>query len=157
MFLLISCALFSLLLLPRISIHLMFLLIRELDQKVRKQIDYFNTSYVFINHEAMTMKSWKNPISIHLMFLLILRPSLRPEPRSDYFNTSHVSINLCGPLREKRSEAHFNTSHVSINLSGMAGSNSKLYNFNTSHVSINPGCKSYGISKELFQYISCFY
>ena len=40
---------------------------------------------------------------------------MRLSPPAENFNTSHVSINLCGPLREKRSEAHFNTSHISIN------------------------------------------
>ena len=54
-----------------ISIHLMFLLIRELDQEVRKQIDHFNTSHVSINPMEKRDILRIPVISIHLMFLLI--------------------------------------------------------------------------------------
>ena len=156
MFLLISCALFSLLLLPRISIHLMFLLIRELDQKVRKQIDYFNTSYVSINHEAMTMKSWKNPISIHLMFLLIVFWQSWHLPGTN-FNTSHVSINLLSWSGAYFQYIHFNTSHVSINpLPQCVYRLRQKISIHLMFLLINGGMEQARVLSR-FQYISCFY
>ena len=92
MFLLISCALFSLLLLPRISIHLMFLLIYT-EQDVFPELKV---------------------ISIHLMFLLIVFWQSWHLPGTN-FNTSHVSINLDLTTGEGRVVDNFNTSHVSIN------------------------------------------
>ena len=76
----------------KISIHLMFLLIRD-------------------SLEAALL----GKISIHLMFLLIGSGSL-PKFLDANFNTSHVSINRVPSAITAFCFWKFNTSHVSINL-----------------------------------------
>ena len=97
----------------RISIHLMFLLIKLLSVMPALNV-YFNTSHVSINPSSTSAhKSFCN-ISIHLMFLLIFYLFFF-LPDQVNFNTSHVSINPVRIRDRTSTKAYFNTSHVSIN------------------------------------------
>ena len=134
MFLLIAGGKLCLKQIITISIHLMFLLIKNSSPSVSSITD-FNTSHVSINPPVPWMWSLAWWISIHLMFLLIV---LHQKWRKIY---PHISIHLMfllifnGLLSEKMVYKDFNTSHVSINQSSGASSG----NWCT------------------FQYISCFY
>ena len=119
----------------KISIHLMFLLIRDIRSVYDTHV-YFNTSHVSINRRARFNQVLVHiRISIHLMFLLI-QMGTRQDQDYFYFNTSHVSINQ---IREKQDpeEVNFNTSHVSINRLNTGNLETAYKYFNTSHVSIN--------------------
>ena len=139
----------------RISIHLMFLLIRV----------------------CFGGRKW-HTISIHLMFLLIALP---PSPGCPlvHFNTSHVSINRLMRIDQNGPNYHFNTSHVSINPQRIM---SLTYSIRISihlmflliwrvhHICTCRWCISihlmfllirkkelYALPLPAFQYISCFY
>ena len=96
-----------------ISIHLMFLLIRQcfIHQRL---FHHFNTSHVSINQKYSkgTQSAWG--ISIHLMFLLIKDTKRRGK------SSCKISIHLMFLLiliavQTVVNVLHFNTSHVSIN------------------------------------------
>ena len=141
----------------RISIHLMFLLIKLLSVMPALNV-YFNTSHVSINPSSTSAhKSFCN-ISIHLMFLLIrylwqksaagytisihLMFLLITEPDAGRNRGSVISIHLMFLLIFYLffflpDQVNFNTSHVSINPVRIRDRTSTKAYFNTSHVSIN--------------------